>query len=124
MEGILFLDSNPGNTDYAQIWPNPKDPSFNLEQMTPPGTSLEVYEAAYTKMTTIFASGAKNKEGFDRRDIKHILPDPSKPKLKGSKTSDQGPWITVVGHDVEQFSQEEWVMMKVPVGMAARYTQP
>ncbi|KAI1097596.1 Alpha/beta hydrolase fold-1 [Jackrogersella minutella] len=124
VEGILFLDSNPGNTDYESIWPNPKDPSFNLEQMTPPGTSLEVYEAAYAKVTTIFAASAKNNEGFDRRGIKDILPDPSKPKLKGSKTSGKGPWVTVVGHELEQFSKEEWAMMKVPLGMAAMYTQP
>ncbi|TGO16032.1 hypothetical protein BPAE_0525g00020 [Botrytis paeoniae] len=124
VEGILFLDSNPGNTDYAMIWPNPKDPSFDLEKMTPPGTSLEVYEAAYTKMTSIFAPTSKNGEGFDRRDIKTILPSPSEPKLKGSKTSDKGPWITVVGHELEQFSKEEWIMLKVPLGMAAMYTQP
>lgn len=124
VEGILFLDSNPGNTDYATIWPNPKDPSFNLEQMAPPNTPLDVYVAAYTKMTTVFASGAKNGEGFDRREIKNILPDPSKPKLKGSKTSDKGPWVTVVGHELEQFSKEEWAMLKVPIGMAAMYTQP
>lgn len=92
--------------------------------MAPPGTSLDVYEAAYTKMTTIFASGAKNNEGFDRREIKNILPDPSEPKLKGSKTSDKGPWVTVVGHELEQFSKEEWAMLKVPIGMAALYTQP
>ncbi|KAI3333205.1 alpha/beta-hydrolase [Ustulina deusta] len=124
VEGILFLDSNPGNTDYESIWPNPKDPSFDLEKMTPPGTSFELYEAAYTKMTTIFSSGAKNKEGFDRREIKNILPDPSQPKLKGSKTSDKGPWVIVVGHELEQFSKEEWEMMKVPIGMAEMYTQP
>lgn len=124
VEGILFLDSNPGNTDYTTIWPNPKDPSLNLEQMTPPGTSLDVYEAAYTKMIAIFASDEKNNEGFDRRDIKNVLPDPSKPKLRGSKTSDKGPWVTVVGHELEQFSKEEWTMMKVPLGMAAMYTQP
>ncbi|OAX78386.1 hypothetical protein ACJ72_07309, partial [Emergomyces africanus] len=123
VEGILFLDSNPGNTDYASIWPDPKDPSFDLEKMAPPGTPLEVYQAAYTKMTTIFAPDAMNKEGFDRREIKNILPDPSKPKLKGSKTSEKGPWVTVVGHELEQFSKEEWAMMKVPIGMAAMYTQ-
>jgi hypothetical protein len=92
--------------------------------MIPAGTPLEVYEAAYTKMTTVFAASAKNKEGFDRRQIKTILPDPSKPKLKGSKTTDKGPWVTVVGHELEAFSNEEWMMMKVPLGMAARYTQP
>ncbi|KAI0152724.1 Alpha/Beta hydrolase protein [Xylariaceae sp. FL1272] len=124
VEGILFLDSNPGNTDYAVIWPNPEEPSFDLATMAPPGTSLKVYEAAYMKMTTIFSPDAKNKEGFDRRGIKALLPDPSKPKLKGSKTSDKGPWVTVVGHDVDQFSKEEWEMMKVPIGMAAMYTQP
>lgn len=125
VEGILFLDSNPGNTDYESIWPNPKDPSFNLKTMAPPGTTLDVYEAAYVKMTTIFSPAAKNAEGFDRRDIKDILPDPSKPKLKGSKTSsDKGPWITVVGHELEQFSKQEWAMMKIPIGMAAMYTQP
>ncbi|EHL00112.1 hypothetical protein M7I_3989 [Glarea lozoyensis 74030] len=95
VEGILFLDSNPGNADYADIWPNPKDPSFDLEKMIPAGTALEVYEAAYIKMTTVFAADAKNKEGFDRRQIKSMLPDPSKPKLKGSKSTNKGPWITV-----------------------------
>jgi hypothetical protein len=92
--------------------------------MVPAGTPLDVYEAAYTKMTTIFAASAKNKEGFDRRDIRSILPDSSKPKLKGSKAGDKGPWITVVGHELERFSDEEWQMMKVPIGMAAMYTQP
>ncbi|KAI1192384.1 Alpha/beta hydrolase fold-1 [Nemania serpens] len=124
VEGILFLDSNPGNTDYATIWPNPRDPSFDLEKMTPAGTTLELYEAAYNKMTVIFAADARNKEGFDRRDIKTLLPEPSEPKLKGSKTSVKGPWITVVGHELEQFSKEEWEMLKVPIGMAAMYTQP
>ncbi|KAI0434905.1 hypothetical protein F5Y09DRAFT_337297 [Xylaria sp. FL1042] len=52
--------------------------------MAPTDTSLEVYEAAYTKMTTIFSSG----------------------------------------HELEQFSKEEWEMMKVPIGMAEMYTQP
>ena len=92
--------------------------------MIPACTPLDVYEAAYAKMTTIFASSAKNKEGFDRRDIKNILSDPAKPKLKGSKVSDKGPWLTVVGHELEAFSKEEWEMMKVPLGMAAMYTQP
>jgi hypothetical protein len=120
----LFLDSNPGNVDYSDIWPDPKDPSFNLEKMTPAGTALDMYEAAYIRMTTIFAASAKNPEGFDRRGIKSILPDPSKPKLKGSKDSDKGPWITVVGHELEQFSKEDWEIFKVPFGMAAMYTQP
>ncbi|KAI1125083.1 Alpha/beta hydrolase fold-1 [Nemania abortiva] len=124
VEGILFLDSNPGNADYAEIWPNPNDPSFDLKTMVPANTPLDVYEAAYTKMTTTFAASAKNPEGFDRRDIKNLLPDPSNPKLKGSKTSDKGPWITVVGHELEQFSKEEWAMLKVPIGMADMYTQP
>jgi hypothetical protein len=92
--------------------------------MIPAGTPLDVYQAAYQKMTTIFAASAKNKEGFDRREIKTILPVPSKPKLKGSKTSEKGPWIIVVGHELEAFSKEEWEMLKVPLGMATRYTQP
>ncbi|KAK7943207.1 alpha/beta-hydrolase [Apiospora aurea] len=47
------------------------------------------------------------------------------PKLKGSKTSlEKGLWVTVVGHELEQFSREEWTMLKVPIGMAAIYTQP
>lgn len=83
-----------------------------------------MYEATYIKMTTISTSGAKNNKGLDRREIKNILPNPSKPKLKGSKTSNKGPWMTVVGHELEQFSNEEWAMLKVPVGMAAMYTQP
>jgi hypothetical protein len=92
--------------------------------MVAPGTSFEAYEAAYNKITTIFASDTKNNEGFDRREIKNILPDPLKPKLKGSKTSDKGSWVTVVGHQLEQFSKEEWAMLKVPLGMASMYIQP
>ncbi|KAK7976435.1 GMC oxidoreductase [Apiospora arundinis] len=127
VEGILFLDSNPGNTDYKTIWPNPADPSFDLAQMTPAGTTLELYQAAYTTMTTLFAHSAKNPEGFDRRDIKRLMADPSRPKLRGSKSQtspERGPWITVVGHELEHFSREEWEQLKVPVGMAAMYTQP
>ncbi|KAK8044901.1 alpha/beta-Hydrolase [Apiospora rasikravindrae] len=90
-----------------------------------PGTTLEVYQAAYTKMCMSFSGHAKNVEGFDRRDIKDMLPDPSSPKLKGPKDwPEKGPWITVVGHELEQFSQEEWSLLKVPIGMAAMYTQP
>lgn len=92
--------------------------------MVPPETSFDVYEAAYNKMTTIFSPDAKIAEGFDRREIKTLLPDPSKPKLKGSKTSDKCPWVAVLGHELEKLSKEEWVMMKVPLGMAERYTQP
>jgi len=88
------------------------------------GTSLEVYEAAYTKMISIFSPEAKNPEGFDRRDIETILPDPSKPKLKGSKTSDEGPWVTVVGHELETFANQQWAMMQIPIGTATMYTQP
>ncbi|KAI1416744.1 Alpha/beta hydrolase fold-1 [Hypoxylon sp. FL1857] len=109
VEGILFLDSNPGNINYASIWPNPKDPSFDLEKMTPPAPPSRY---------------VKNNEGFNRRDIKNILPNLSKPKFKGSKTSDKGPWVTIISHELEQFSKEEWAMMKVPIGMVTMYTQP
>jgi pimeloyl-ACP methyl ester carboxylesterase len=122
VEGIMFLDSNPGSVEFADIWPDPKDPSFDLEKMIPTGTSREAYEAAYTKMTTIFAPGAKNKEGFDRREIKNMLPSPSSPKLMAS--AGKRPWITVVGHELEAFSDEEAQMFQIPIGMAAMYTQP
>jgi hypothetical protein len=92
--------------------------------MAPPGVSLDEYEAAYTKLATTFGSKVKNKEGFDRREIRNILPDPSRPQLKGSKTSNKGPWITVAGHELEQFSKEEWETMKIPLGLAEMYTQP
>ncbi|KAI1261206.1 Alpha/Beta hydrolase protein [Xylariaceae sp. FL1019] len=126
IEGILFLDSNPGNTDYSIMWPNPFNQSFDLATMVPPGTSLDVYKTAYNNMTSIFAPECKNKEGFDRRGIKTLLPDPSRPMLKGSKKSGKGPWVTVVGHDVERFEREEWEnpAMRVPLGMARMWTQP
>ncbi|RDL38346.1 uncharacterized protein BP5553_02686 [Venustampulla echinocandica] len=123
VEGILFLDSNPENTDYANIWPNPKDPSFNLEQTAPPRHLARLYEAAYTKMTTIFESGAKYNEGFDRREIKNMLPDPSQRKLKGSKTSDKvlgKPSLVMSSNNTERRNGR---LLKVPLGMAAMYTQ-
>lgn len=92
--------------------------------MLPAGLELDVYEAVYVKITVIFGSSALNKEDFDRRSIKDLLPDPSKPKRVGSKTSGKGPWITVVGHELEAFSKEEWDMLKVPKGLGEKYTQP
>ncbi|MCJ1310722.1 hypothetical protein MMC25_004388 [Agyrium rufum] len=121
--GLLFLDSNIGNAEFTDFWPNPYASDFNLEDVLADDCSMEQYTEAYTRLGKMFNSDVRNPEGLDRRNVKSLLPDPSKPKLVGPDGR-MGPWLTVVGHDPEFFAQENLMMIKVPVSITRKYTQP
>ena len=90
----------------------------------PKGCSAEQYAAAYKAVIATFNSDAKNTEGFDRRNIKHTYPDPSWPRLVGSKTSNVGPWVAVVGHESQTMMQQQWQFMQISMGLSALYMKP
>lgn len=122
VEGLLFLDSNVGNQEFTDFWPNPHAADFQPSDVLSEDCTLEQYKAAYAKLGTMFNSDVKNPEGLDRRNIKMLLPKPSVPKLNGS--NGKGPWLTVAGHDPDLFVEENFEKLKIPRSITKKYTQP
>jgi pimeloyl-ACP methyl ester carboxylesterase len=122
VEGLLFLDSNVGNMELTDFWPNPYGADFKQDEVVSKDCTLEQYIEAYTKIGRTFNSDVKNPEGLDRRNVKKLLPDPSSPKLKGPRG--RGPWLIVVGHDPEFFVQDWNEKMKIPKSISKNYSQP
>lgn len=120
--GLLILDSNIGNVEFTDLWPDPRVPDFKQDNVLSDDCSLEQYTEAYTKLGKIFNSDVKGPEGLDRRNVKKLLPDPASPKLVGP--GGQGPWLIVTGHDPEHFADESLKMMKIPKSLTVKYSQP
>ena len=122
VEGLLFLDSNIGNKEFTDLWPNPHEADFRQSDVVSDDCTLEQYTDSYTKLGKIFNSDVKSPEGLDRRNVKRLLPDPSAPKLKGP--DGKGPWLIVVGHDPHHFVEESFKMLKIPKSLSQKYSQP
>jgi pimeloyl-ACP methyl ester carboxylesterase len=122
VEGLLLLDSNIGNLEYTDFWPNPDAPEFKESEVVSEDCSIEDYRESRAKLGKMFNSDVKNPEGLDRRSVKDLLPDPSTPTLQGA--DGKGPWLTVVGHDPEQFATESLRIMNTPKSLSFKYTQP
>jgi pimeloyl-ACP methyl ester carboxylesterase len=81
--GLLFLDSNTGNVEFTDLWPNPHAADFQQSDVVGDDCTLEQYIDAYARLDKILNSDVKSPEGLDRRNVKKLLPNPSGPKLKG-----------------------------------------
>ena len=119
---MTILDSNIGNKEYSDLWPNPLSPSFKPEDVVSEDCTLEQYLEAINKMEKMFNSDVKNGEGLDRRNVKILLPDPSEPKLPAP--DGKGIWLTVVGHDLEAFAEEGFKILGVPRSLTIRFLNP
>lgn len=105
---LLFLDSNIANSDQVSLFPDPDAPDFNPKEL-PEGVTVNQLRETRDKYRELFHPAVRNAEGFDRRNIATLLPDADKPKLKGTRLStgpQNGPWLTVVGHDPEKFAED------------------
>ncbi|TGO51122.1 hypothetical protein BCON_0168g00070 [Botryotinia convoluta] len=122
MEGLLFLDSNIGNAEATDLWPNPHTPDFKESDVVGDDCMLEQYIEAYARLGRTFNTHVKSPEGLDRRNVLQLLPNPSSPKLQG--LNGKGPWLKVIGHDPEPFAEEMWRMLKIPKSINRKYTQP
>jgi len=122
VSGLLILDSNIGNMDFTDLWPNPHSADFNPEDVVGTDCTLDQYIEAYTSLGSRFNSDVKNPEGLDRRNVKTLLPSASSPKLQGP--DGKGPWLIVAGHDPEQFGKESFETMKTPFSLTKKFTQP
>lgn len=122
VEGLLLLDSNIGNVEFTDLWPNPSAADFQPNDVIAEDCTLEQYASAYAKLGMVFNSDVKNPEGLDRRSVKTLLPDPSAPILKAPGSS--GPWLIVVGHDPDFFVNDSFEKMGTPKSITRKYTQP
>ena len=122
VNGILVLDSNIGNAEFTDFWPNPQAPDFDPKDVTTDDCSLEQYLDAYAKLGKMFDSSVKNAEGLDRRNVKNLLPDPGARKLIGP--DEEGLWLTVADHEPEAFANESHERIKIPKSLTGRYTDP
>jgi pimeloyl-ACP methyl ester carboxylesterase len=120
--GILMLDSNIGNKEYSELWPDPTSPDFDPKMVVSDDCTLEQYLTSVNKLAKMFDSDVKNSEGLDRRNLKNLLPDPSLPKL--DTIDEAGLWITVVGHDPEYFAEENYRRLAVPRSLIKRFINP
>lgn len=122
VSGILILDSNVGNKEFPDFWPDPDAGSFDPNDVVSDDCTLEQYKASRIKFATMFNSDVKNSEGLDRRNVKALLPDPGKPKLIGP--DGKGIWLTVTCHDPKTFADEGLARMQVPRSLTLRFTNP
>jgi pimeloyl-ACP methyl ester carboxylesterase len=120
--GLLFLDSNIGNVEFTDLWPNPHSADFHQSDVVGDDCTLVQYTDAYARLGKMLNSDVKSPEGLDRRNVKKLLPDPSGPKLKG--VDGKGPWLIVVGHDPDHFLGESFKMMNIPKSINRKYSQP
>lgn len=122
LTGLLILDSNIGNKELSDLWPNAQAPGFDPKDVVAHDCTLEQYLEASARLPKIFNSDVKNPEGLDRRNVKKLLPEPGAPKLIGP--DGRGPWLTVVCHDPEAFADESLKMMKIPRSLSMRFSNP
>ncbi|MCJ1379440.1 hypothetical protein MMC17_002541 [Xylographa soralifera] len=120
--GLLILDSNIGNQELSDLWPNAQAPGFDPKDVVADDCTLEQYLQVSAKLPKIFNSDVKSPEGLDRRNVKRLLPEPGAPKLTGP--DGRGVWLTVVGHDPEAFADESLKMMMIPRSLSMRFSNP
>lgn len=117
---LLILDSNIGNKEYSDLWPNAQAPGFDPKDVIADDCTLEQYLEAGARLRKTFNSDVKNPEGLDRRNVKNLLPESGAPKLVGP--DGRGLWLTVVSHDPETFADESLRIMKIPRSLSMRFT--
>ncbi|OCL05196.1 hypothetical protein AOQ84DRAFT_323261, partial [Glonium stellatum] len=122
VSGIVLLDSIMANSDFVSIWPDPDAPGFDPDSL-PEGVFAEDLRETRAKYAKAFHPSVPNKEGLSRRNLSKLLPYSDSPKLLGA--SDNGPHLTVVGHDWDTFAEQSLKgSMHTPKILTMLYTNP
>ncbi|KAJ5377250.1 uncharacterized protein N7496_004659 [Penicillium cataractarum] len=117
--GLLLLDSVLANSDFVSIFPDPDVEGFDAESL-PSQITPEALRAARERTRRIFHPDVGNKEGLSRKNLRTLLPASNRPILQGPKGH---PFVTVVGHDFETFSEHS-ARMGLPKLLSMTYTNP
>ncbi|KAF2456315.1 hypothetical protein BDY21DRAFT_346767 [Lineolata rhizophorae] len=121
---LLLLDSIMANSDFVCIWPDPDAASFDPRRDLAEGVTPALLRATREKYRAVFHPDVVNVEGLSRRNLAQLLPRADAPKL-GGEEGEEGPYVTVVGHDPEEFArQSEESSMKTPRIFSVAYTNP
>ncbi|KAF2477384.1 uncharacterized protein BDR25DRAFT_278 [Lindgomyces ingoldianus] len=122
VSGLLFLDSIMANSDFVSLWPDPDAPTFDPRTL-PPGVSEKDVRDTRENYRRMFHPSVPNAEGLSRRNLATLLPSPSSPSLKGPGGS--GPYLTVVGHDWEEFAEQSYMgSLHTPKILTMTYANP
>ncbi|KAF2735967.1 hypothetical protein EJ04DRAFT_178701 [Polyplosphaeria fusca] len=122
VSGLLFLDSIMSNSDFISVWPDPDAPDFDLHTL-PSGVSEKDVRDTRTIYKRVFHPSVPNKENLSRRNLATLLPSPSSPKLEAKGGS--GPYLTVVGHDWEEFAEQSFRgELRTPKVLTMTYQNP
>lgn len=100
----LFLDSMMANTDFVSLFPDPDAADFDPDAL-PDDLSVEDIRHARREYDRMFRPSVPNREHFDRRDLRELLPHADRPLLPHGPDGKR-PLVTVVGHDWEVFAQQ------------------
>ncbi|KAK0623821.1 Alpha/Beta hydrolase protein [Immersiella caudata] len=95
----IFLDSMMANADFVSLLPDPET-TLDLEKNLPEGVTLGDIVHARERFRAMFHPDVPNREGFDRRGLKRLLPEADGPRLT------RGMRLVVVGHDGDVFAEE------------------
>ncbi|KAK4443425.1 Alpha/Beta hydrolase protein [Podospora aff. communis PSN243] len=95
--GVLFLDSMMASTNFVSLFP---DPDTVPPPELPEGVTLDDIRHAKDRFKVMFHPDVPNKEGFDRRSLRELLPRADGPRLEGVRV------LVVVGHDWDVFAEE------------------
>ncbi|KAF2270135.1 hypothetical protein CC78DRAFT_192653 [Lojkania enalia] len=122
VSGMLFLDSIMANSDFVSIWPDPDATGFDPHTL-PPGVSVKDVCDTRDKYRRIFHPDVPNMENFSRRNLAKLLPSSSGPSLEGF--GGVGPYLTVAGHDWEEFAVQCFASeLQTPKILTMTYLNP
>ncbi|KAI1093540.1 alpha/beta-hydrolase [Rostrohypoxylon terebratum] len=122
VDALLLLDSNIANSDLVSVFPDPDAPGFDPATL-PRDVAVAELRRVREAYTARFHPSVPNPEHLDRRDIADLLPAADAPKLLAA--GDQGPVLTVVGHDWDTFAREGLQgPMRVPESLTNQYMNP
>lgn len=122
VSGLLFLDSIMANSDMVSIWPDPDMPDFDPNTL-PPGVTPDDVRNTRRGYRERFHPDVPNEEGLSRRNLAKLLPSASSPKLEGYHG--HGPYLTIMGHDWEEFAQQSFDgFLKTPKALTMTYINP
>lgn len=108
--GIVLLDSIMANSDFADdIFPRPDAPGLSDADRADVIKGREITRR-------MFSPDLLNAQGFDRRNMRGIMPTADGPVLKGL---DGPPLVRVLAHDPEYFARDS----KERIGMPMRATK-
>jgi pimeloyl-ACP methyl ester carboxylesterase len=110
--GLILLDSIIANSDFADdMFPSPDAADLPLDR-------AELLRARQI-IHKMFSPDLPSAQGFDRRNMRTLMPHADKPVLEGVGGP---PLISVLAHDPEHFAQDSLMRIAMPKA-ATRYMQ-